>query len=210
MATLLAVNLGSPKTLPGRKSPSGIDKRPQLMPVAVTREGLVGDAILNRRHHGGPEQAVYCYFGDDYAFWAGELGYQPNPGLFGENLTIDGIEGHALAVGDRLVIGPVILEVTSHRTPCATLGARMGDLHFVKAFARANRPGAYTRVIEEGEVAAGMPVELIRFAGERVTVAELMALDGVRDIPPRVLKRALATPIHAKLRTDYENRLASL
>jgi len=210
MATLLAVNLGSPKTLPGRKSPSGIDKRPQLMPVSVTREGLVGDAILNRKHHGGPEQAVYCYFADDYAFWAGELGYQTNPGLFGENLTIDGIEGRALAVGDRFAIGPVILEVTSHRTPCATLGARLGDLHFVKAFARANRPGAYMRVIEEGEIAAGMPVELIPFAGERVTVAELMAFDGVRDIPAHMLQRALATPIHAKMRTDYEKRLAAL
>jgi MOSC domain-containing protein YiiM len=207
MAQLLSVNIGVPRPLPGRKSPSGIDKRPQAGPVCITREGLAGDAVVDRRHHGGAEQAVYCYFADDYDFWAGQLDQAPTPGLFGENLTIAGVVGAEVAVGDRFAIGEVVLEVNSHRTPCATFGARMGDMRFVKTFARAGRPGAYCRVLAEGEVEAGMDIAVTRFAGERVTVAELLALDGKRVIAEPVLRRALAAPIHAKMRADYEKRL---
>lgn len=210
MAILLSVNVGQPQPIPGKSAQTGIYKTPAEGDVVIERLGLAGDAVMDRKHHGGVDQAVYCYFGDDYAFWSKELDRELEPGTFGENLTIGGIEGRAVAVGDRFQIDEVVLEVTSHRTPCATFAARMGDPGWVRRFHKAGRPGAYCRVIEGDNFHAGEPVLYKPYGGERVTVSELMALDGEREIAPETLRRILSTPCHHKMRTDFENRLARL
>ena len=209
MAIVQSVNVGSPQPIPAKSALTGIFKRPVDDPVEIGVQGLEGDAIIDRKHHGGKDQAVYVYFADDYQYWAGQ-GVSVEPGLFGENLTIAGVEGRNVAVGDRFAIGPVVLEVTSHRTPCSVFAARMGDPKWVKRFHQAGRPGAYCRVITPGPVKAGQPVTVTPFAGERVTMAELIALDGVRDIDPDFLRKALKAPVHYKMRADYEERLAKL
>lgn len=210
MAQLLSVNRGKPEAIPAKSALTGIYKRPLSGPVAIDVQGIKDDAILDRRHHGGVDQAIYVYFADDYQWWATELGQRIEPGTFGENLTIAGIEGRMVAVGDRFAIGPVLLEVTSHRTPCMVFAARMGDPKFVKRFHHANRPGAYCRVLAQGEIEAGMTVAITPYQGERVTVSELMALDGVREIDPAFMRRALTTPVHYKTRAEYEDKLARL
>lgn len=209
MASLLSVNHGTAQHIPGYKPLTGIIKVP-VQSAAIDRQGLAGDAVCDRRHHGGLDQAIYVYFADDYQFWAGQLGRRIEPGWFGDNLTIAGVEGKSVAIGDRLAIGPVLLEVTYHRTPCMTFAALMGDPMWVKTFHCAGRPGAYCRVLTPGTVEPGMDVTYTPFAGERVTVSELMALDGKREIDPAFMRRALATPIREKTRFKYEDQLASL
>lgn len=210
MAILLSINIGQPRPIPGKSAQTGIYKLPIDGDVTITREGLEGDAILDRRHHGGKDQAVYLYFKDDYDWWSKELGTELEPGTFGDNLTIGGVEGRSVAIGDHFIIDEVVLEVTSHRTPCMVFAARMGDPGFVKRFHKAGRPGAYCRVLKPGAFHAGEPVRLEPFAGERITVAELMALDGVREIDADFMQRALTTPLHYKTREDYQDRLARL
>lgn len=204
MPKLLSINIGSPSILPGSQTPTGIVKTPRSGPVMIDEQGVLGDAVLDRKHHGGVDQAVYVYLQSDYDWWGGELGAPLAPGTFGENLTIAGVAGEDLAIGDRFEIGEVLLEVTYHRTPCATLGRRMGDLRWVRRFAKALRPGAYTRVLQPGTFEAGMDVAYTRFAGERVTVAELMATDGMRERPAKLMQRVLRTPIREKTRLKYE------
>lgn len=208
MATLLSVNQGTAQHIEGYKPLTGIIKTP-VESARIERLGLQGDAICNRKHHGGVDQAIYLYFADDYQFWADQLGRRIEPGTFGENLTIGGVEGRAVAIGDRFTIGDVLLEVTSHRTPCMTFGVRMGDRFFVKRFHQAGRPGAYCRVLAEGTVAARTQVQLTPHAGERITVSELLALDGKRP-EPDFMRRALSAPVHYKIRADFEDKLASL
>lgn len=210
MAILASINIGQPAPIPGKSAMTGIYKRPVESEVTVTREGLEGDAILDRRHHGGKDQAIYIYFADDYDWWASQLGEKPAPGTFGENLTIAGVEGRAVAIGDRFIIDEVVLEVTSHRTPCMVFAARMGDPGFVRRFHQAGRPGAYCRVIKPGAFHSGEPVLHEPFEGDRITVAEMMALDGVREIDPEFMRCALKTPVHYKTREDYQDRLARL
>ncbi|MFC5069530.1 MOSC domain-containing protein [Flaviflagellibacter deserti] len=210
MARLLSVNIGRPEHVPGHHAPTGIIKRPVDGPVEIGRLGLLGDAIIDRKYHGGPDQAVYIYLQSDYDFWAGELGRVLEPGTFGENLTISGVDGGRLSVGDRFAIGSVLLEVTSHRTPCNTFAARMGDRTWAKRFFKAGRPGAYARVLQEGALQAGQPIEYTSFMGEPVLVSDLLALEGKRDIEIDMLKRGLASPIHPKIRADFEKRLAAL
>ncbi|WP_224703883.1 MOSC domain-containing protein [Devosia aquimaris] len=208
MAIVSSVNVGQPRPIPGKAAMTGIYKQPMEADVQVSREGLEGDAVLDRRHHGGRDQAVYVYSADDYKWWSGELGETLAPGTFGDNLTIAGVEGIAVSPGDRFEIGDVILEVTSHRTPCNVLAARMGDKGFVKRFHQAGRPGAYCRVIEEGTLRAGQPVLFTPFDGERVSVRDLMALE--REDNPETMRRALKAPVHHKMRSEYEDKLARL
>lgn len=209
-AQLISVNVGKPEPIPGKSAKTGIFKRPVAGPVAIDNQGLHQDAVLDRKHHGGVDQAVYVYFADDYQWWADTLAQRIEPGHFGENLTIAGVEGRSAAIGDRYTMGEVVLEVTSHRTPCMVFAARMGDPKFVKRFHNAGRPGAYCRVIRPGAVSAGMAVKVTPYSGERITVAELMTLDGKRVLDPGFMRRALTAPIHYKMRADYEHRLATL
>jgi len=209
MAKLLSVNQGKASHIEGYRPLTGIVKQP-LERARIERLGLVADAICDRKHHGGQDQAIYIYFADDYQFWAEQLQRRLEPGLFGDNLTISDVAGRDVAVGDRFAIGDVLLEVTYHRTPCMTFAAKMGDKFWVKRFHRANRPGAYCRVLQPGTVAAGMDVAITPYGGERVTVSELMAFDTTKDIPLDFMRRAVTTPIREKTRFKYETRLSSL
>ncbi len=192
------------------KGGTAIDKQPQPGRVAVTVDGLAGDGVGNRRHHGGPDQAVYAYGTPDYAWWEAELGRPLGPATFGENLTIDGLESAALAIGDRLVATGVTLEVTSPRIPCATLAARMDDPGFIRRFHDARRPGVYLRVLEPGEIGEGDEVALERAPKGALTALELQDLYYDRKAPADAIERALRQPIDIRTRRDFERRLARM
>ena len=196
---ILAVCLGRPEILPGKKYKTGINKLAIQGPVMVDAEGLVGDAILNRKHHGGVDQAVYIEGSIDLDWWQTELGRDLPFGTFGENLVIKGLESAMLAAGDRLVIGDVLLEITSARIPCATFAAKMGEPTFVKRYTRAARPGAYARVLQGGMVEAGQSVEFKPWSGDRVTMREMMATFG-RRLSDTDRARYLAAPVHYKVK----------
>lgn len=197
---LLAVCIGSTHPIPGRKSAkTGIYKQPVDHPVFIGAEGLAGDRIVDRRHHGGRDQAVYIEGAADLDWWRTELGLELPPGTFGENLLIEGLDNRDVAVGDRFEIGEVELEITSARMPCATFAARMDDKLFVKRYTRAARPGAYARVLREGALRAGDTVRYTPFGGPRITMPDLMRTYG-RKLQGDELARYLAAPIHHKLR----------
>ena len=82
-----------------------------------------------------------------------------SPGLFGENLTVEGLDLSSAIVGERWAVGSTVLEVAQPRLPCYKLGIRVGDQHFLKRFMIARRMGAYLRVVQEGDVGAGDAVE---------------------------------------------------
>ena len=170
---LLSVNLAEPREIShrGRTVRTGIWKLPAEGRVHAGEQGLAGDVVLDRRYHGGIDKAVYAYSTEDYAWWADELGEELEPGRFGENLTTEGIDLLDARVGDRWRVGGAVLEVSEPRTPCYKLGARMGNLGFVKRFARALRLGAYLRVIEPGKLGAGDEIALIERPEHEVTVA---------------------------------------
>ncbi len=85
---IAAVCLGQAEPLAGKSYKTGIFKFPVSGPIQLDGEGLVGDRICNRKHHGGPDQAVYIEGGATLDWWAQELGHQIAPGTFGENLVI--------------------------------------------------------------------------------------------------------------------------
>ena len=194
-----------------RMTSTGIDKRPTDQPVEIGPLGLSGDTIWSKKHHGGPDQAVYVYGEDDYAWWESELGRPLEPGTFGENLTVAGLATGAAVVGDRLHLGEtVVLEVTCGRIPCGTLTARMGIRAFTRRFRKAARPGLYCRVIEPGSVQAGDLVRYEPSLESTLGVVELAEMFYERDPTREQLERLLAAPIDERGRRDIERQLAAM
>lgn len=206
---LLSINIGAARAVdPARPHDlTGIYKEPVAGPVHVTREGLPGDAIISTRHHGGPDQALYVYGGADTAWWAAELGQEIAPGTFGENLTISDLASAPLAIGDRLHIGDVLLEVTAPRIPCGTFARRMGDPGFVARFRAAARPGAYCRVIREGTVQVGDPVTREAYDGDPVTIAEVFRDYYAAERSLADIYRFLAAPLAERARAAKQRQL---
>ena len=210
--TVVSVNTGgaAPLQVGEREISSGIDKRPRSGPVAVGRLGLRGDRVMNHKHHGGPDQAVYLYSLEDYAHFLPLLQRELPPGSFGENLTLRGLESAGVRIGDRLEIGTALLEVTSPRIPCDTLVAHIGDPRFARTFREARRPGLYTRVLRGGEVEAGDRVTLTPSPVPTPTIAEMYELFFDPRPGREALERHLAAPIAIRARQDYQERLDKL
>lgn len=167
---VLSVNIGQPRPVErmGRPQSTAIRKEPVSGRIPVRGVNIDGDEQADRRVHGGPEQAVYAYAREDYDWFEHELGQPLDPGTFGENLTIEGVDVSGARVGERWTVGSVVLEVTRPRLPCWKLGDRMGDQRFVARFADAERFGAYLRIVQEGELASGDEVRVDREnAGEQ-------------------------------------------
>ncbi|EHS52483.1 MOSC domain containing protein [Rhizobium sp. PDO1-076] len=202
-----AVCRGNPEVLPGKKYKTGINKTAVSGPMMVDAQGLVGDSICNRKHHGGVEQAIYLEGSIDLAWWESELGRDLPPGTFGENLLVEGLDNRTLAAGDRFAIGDVLLEVTSPRMPCATFAARMGEPAMVKRYACAARGGAYCRVLKAGLIEAGQDVAVMPYDGERVSLPEMMATFG-RSLSQHDRQRYLGAPINDRWKQDIRRAIS--
>ena len=205
-----SVNLGRLESIVhGKRSfETGIRKRAVDGPVEIGINNVAGDTIGNLASHGGVDQAVYAYSSDDYAWWSEQLGRELEPGTFGENLTINGLPSD-LNGGDRLLIGDVLLEATAPRIPCNTLAAQMQDQAFGMAFRKAERPGIYFRVLNEGEVAAGDGVTFVENPAPVVTILDLYRF--AFDLKPNQpdLERYLEAPLAERMRAKIEAKLAA-
>lgn len=172
---LESVNVGSPQTVTwhGQIITSSIRKGPVAGQVAVRGVNVAGDDQSDRTVHGGPDKALYAYGSEDYEWWSVNLGREQGPGTFGENLTVRGVSPSNAVVGERWRIGSVILEVSQPRLPCYKLGMRMNDAKFPRLFTAAGRPGAYLRIVQEGELATGDTIEITFRPEHGLTVSEV-------------------------------------
>jgi MOSC domain-containing protein YiiM len=177
VARLISVNVGRPRQVSvrrGRPLMSAIGKAPVEGRIHVAGVNVEGDEQADLRVHGGPDKAVYAYSLEETRAWEQELGREIGPGGFGENLTLEGVDVSGARVGERWRIGTVLLETTEPRDPCFKLNLRMGDNRFGKRFLAAARPGAYLRILEEGELGAGDAVEVVRRPEHDVTMRLMM------------------------------------
>lgn len=200
---LETVNLGVERTgdWAGSLKRTGIDKRPAEGPVWLRRLGVDGDVIIDLKNHGGADQAVYAYAREDAAWWEEELGREIAPGAFGENLSTIGLDITGALIGERWSIGDAVVEVASVRIPCRTFSGFWDVPDLIKRFTNHGVPGAYLRVIQEGAVSAGDPIEIVhRPTDHDLTVGELFrALTTEPALLPKVLTApAVAAGVRAK------------
>jgi MOSC domain-containing protein YiiM len=214
MSVVLQVNVAVPEQSTARGvGLTGINKQPVDGPVRVrppgpkrpgALSGVAGDQVFDLPNHGGDDQAVYAYAREDYDWWAGELGRSLAGGLFGENLTTAGLDVNGAMVGEIWQIGEqVLLQTTFGRIPCATFQAKMGEPQWIKRFSAGNRPGAYLRILAEGDVQAGDRVQIVDRPARSLTIAEsfhaylhepqaLKPLLEVESVEPDLRRRMLA------------------
>lgn len=172
-----SVNVGPVREVEfrGRRFTTGIWKSPVEGRVSLRGVNFAGDDQADRTVHGGRDKAVYAYSIEDYEFWRAREPFAFEPALFGENLTTAGIDLSGTLYGERWRVGSTVLEVAQPRLPCYKLGIRVGDGTFLKRFMSAQRPGAYLRIIEEGDIGAGDGIEVLSRPSHRVTLRYMLA-----------------------------------
>lgn len=174
--TICAVNLGERQTInwKGKLITTGIFKYPCEHPIFLDTETVKNDAICDREHHGGIDQAVYAYSFQHYEYWKAlypELEWQF--GMFGENLTLDDLNETSIHVGDTFKVGETILEATKPRQPCMKLGIRFNNMTIVKQFWQQHMPGVYFKVIKTGFVKTGDQFKLIKTYPNNPTISQV-------------------------------------
>ena len=169
-ATLYSVQVGTPRSygfqdaIDPHDQPwtTGFFKRPLEGLVFVGSTNLVGDGQADLKNHGGVDKAVLAYSADHYPKWREELPMPDMPhGAFGENLTIAGLSESSVCIGDLFRVGEVLFEVSQPRQPCWKLARRWRMHELTGLVVNNGRSGWYLRVLSEGSLGAGMPVNLI-------------------------------------------------
>jgi MOSC domain-containing protein YiiM len=194
---VLTVNVGRPRAIEtGRRTVvTAIWKEPVAGRVRLRGVNLDGDDQADRSVHGGPDKAVYAYAVEETRAWEAEVGRELGPGAFGENLTTEGVDVSGALLGERWRVGTTLLEVVQPRLPCFKLGIRMNDAGFVRRFAQASRPGAYLRIIEEGELGTGDEIDVDARPDHGVTLR--LVFDAIlvdHDLIPRALEAPQLLP----------------
>ncbi|MEO7421729.1 MAG: MOSC domain-containing protein [Ornithinibacter sp.] len=207
--TVRTVSVGSPREGILRRGSTAIDKR--SVPSVEVRDpgpklgglgsGVLGDDVVSRKHHGGSRQAVYAVAREELDWWGTELGRTLRDGMFGENLTTEGIDVDGSVMGERWQVGGALLEVCGPRVPCATFAAWMEERGWVKRFAARGQTGAYLAVVEPGTISAGDEVLVLTRPDHGITVPDVFgAVMGDQDQARRVLDaHVLGADDHADL-----------
>lgn len=148
-------------------SSGGLPKLP-VQKARVVSAGVEGDSHRNRELHGGPDRAVCLYAWEKVEALQKE-GHAIAPGSAGENFTIAGLAWDRIQPGDQLQIGPeVVIEVTSYCVPCRQNARWFADGRYQR-ISQEHHPGwsrLYARVVVEGWVSQGDPVQVVSHARE--------------------------------------------
>jgi MOSC domain-containing protein YiiM len=209
---VVSVNVGTPREVNanGRKVLTSIFKSPVEGRAAVRRHNVEGDRQSDLKVHGGPYKAVYLYPFEHYAYWAEELPGMDLPfGVFGENLTTEGITEELAHIGDRFRFGSAVLQVTQPRMPCFKLGIRFGRADMVQRFWRSGRSGIYFSIVKEGELGRGDVIEQVAAGPEQVSVADVVRLYTGEARDTGLLERALRSPLTGSWKRDVQERWVS-
>jgi MOSC domain-containing protein YiiM len=176
--SVLSINVGRPREFDyhGRPARSAIWKVSVTGRVAARGVNLEGDEQADRKAHGGPDKAVYAYAVEDLRWWQNEIGRSIPYGGFGENLTTEGIEVNDALVGERWEIGTAVFEISEPRVPCWRLGVRMNDALFPRRFTEAMRPGAYLRIIAEGDLTATDEIRIVEKPNHDLTIRDVFRI----------------------------------
>lgn len=185
---VISVNVGLPRQIVYNKQKvtTSIFKDPVRERVKLFEMNLDGDKQSDLTVHGGVDKAVYSYPVEHYDYWKKQYPEINMPfGMFGENLTTEGLLEDSVNIGDQFQIGSSKLIATQPRMPCYKLGIKFGRMDIIKRFMESLRPGIYFKVLQEGEIGPGDKIELINIDDNKVKVNDIVRLyvnDDSRDL----------------------------
>jgi MOSC domain-containing protein YiiM len=115
--------------------------------------GMDGDQQADLSVHGGPDKALHLYSHDHYAAWRKVIGDHDalnQPGAFGENICVLGLDEGDVLLGDQFFLGTAVIEVSMGRQPCWKLDARFGQKGVMAHIIKTGMCGLYFRVVTQG------------------------------------------------------------
>ena len=195
---IISLNIGSKQTVSWRGKPvqTGIYKNPVDGPVVLGKTDVSGDVVADRRCHGGVDKACYLFSADHYQEWKQlypQLDWKY--GMFGENITVEGLDERDFYIGDILRIGGATVQISQPRTPCFKLGIRFGTQTVLKTFIKKNQPGIYLRIFEPAPVNVGDSIDLIERPHNSIRLMETWDLLYGQDPDKELLQFALDYPL---------------
>lgn len=213
-AKIISVNVGLPRLAVWRGATvsTGIFKKPVEGRVQLRTLNLDGDRQSDLSVHGGPYKAVYAYPSEHYQFWRAELPETALPwGMFGENLTTEGLCEDTVCIGDRFRIGQASLTVTQPRMPCHKLAIKFKREDIIRRFLASGRTGFYFSVQSEGEIGAGDEMELIERSSHPVKVSDITRLFVKEKQDTEAMRRAIEVEaLPDSWKNYFRERLAKL
>jgi MOSC domain-containing protein YiiM len=189
-AFVVSVNVAKARSIDGigKSGRTAIDKRGVVGRVAVRWLGLAGDEQADTENHGGVEQAGYAYATEDLDAWGAILERELHPGQFGENLSTRGVDVTGALIGETWRIGTALLQVSGPRIPCVVFQNWVGEPQWVRRFVEVAKPGAYLRVLEEGELGVDDEIVIEHWPAHDVTIGlAFRALTTDRSLIPRLI-----------------------
>jgi MOSC domain-containing protein YiiM len=194
MAKVLSLNVGLPCTVEfhGRPVTTGIFKEPVEGRLKLSRLNFDGDRQADLTVHGGFDKAVYAYPAEHYDYWKKRVTGRNLPwGMFGENLTTEGLLEDQVDIGDIFRVGSSEIVATQPRMPCYKLGVKFGNMEIVRQFMESRLTGIYFRVLREGDVGVGDAIENIHRDENDIRVKDVVRIAAGERVDTRMLERAI-------------------
>ncbi|MGW9685666.1 MOSC domain-containing protein [Flagellimonas sp. 2504JD1-5] len=203
---VISTNIGKPTpiTWNGQESTTGIFKYPVNQPIILETESVSNDNISDRKVHGGIYKACYLFSADQYPYWKKKYSNLDwDWGMFGENLTVEGLDETKLRIGNIYKLGTALVQITQPREPCFKLGIRFDDQDILKEFIDHGFPGTYVKVLEVGQVKVGDVLELMEESENTLTTQQFYQLLFSRKKDKAIVEMAIkneALPPHKRER----------
>ena len=191
---VLSTNIGNLTkiTWNGKVLSTGIFKYPTSSPLVLDKETVANDSIADRRVHGGIHKACYLFSVKHYPYWKKRYpDLEWNWGMFGENLSVSEMDETQIRIGDIYKIGSALVQISQPREPCFKLGVRFGNQQILKEFIEYGFPGAYVKVLEEGQVSSGDNLSLVKPSDNLLTVHQFFQLLYAKKKDEKILRLAI-------------------
>lgn len=161
------------------------------------------DSVIDRKHHAGEHKACYLFSSDQYPYWKnGYSDLEWDWGMFGENLTIEGLDESQIRIGDVYKIGSALVQVSQPREPCYKLGVRFGTQEILRQFIDHGHPGTYVRILVEGHVKKGDVLELMEQSKNTLTIKQFYELLYAKKKDLGIVKLAISNTALPKYKRD--------
>ncbi len=193
---IISTNIGKPTTFiwNGKEETTGIYKKPTDQPIFLTKNDVINDEVSNRLNHGGYYKACYIFSAEQYPYWQNLYpDLEWSWGMFGENLTVSGLDERKVFLGDIYQLGEALVQVSQYREPCYKFGHKFGSQHVIKQFINHGFGGTYLSILDEGNVDVGDEFILVDRPETSLTVADLFHLVFAKEKDQDLLKIAASS-----------------
>tara|TARA_R110002050_G_scaffold74772_3_gene160083 strand:+ start:5531 stop:6175 length:645 start_codon:yes stop_codon:yes gene_type:complete len=191
---ITSTNIAKPTTIiwNGKEVTTGIYKTPTTNSIFLGESDVKNDEVTDRKHHGGEFKACYLFSENQYDYWKNLYpNLDWNWGMFGENITVNGLDETKLCIGDIYRVGEALIQITQPREPCFKLGVKFGNQNVLKQFIEYGFSGTYVRVLESGFVKTGDTFKLVEQAKNSLTTWQFFNLLFSKEKSPELINLIL-------------------